>query len=124
MFGVCGILAVVLAVVGLASVVVHSVKRRAREFAVRLAVGAEPRDLLREVLESSVRMLIPGLFAGVLLAVTVARFADSMFVGVSVLNPVTYVAVAALQAAIVLIACIGPAWRAARIDPLVTLRQG
>ena len=124
MFGVCAILAVVLAVVGLAGIVVHSVNRRAREFAVRLAVGAERRDLLRDVLESSLRMLIPGLFAGVLLAVAAARLAQSMFVSVNVLNPMTYVAVAALQAAIVLIACIGPAWRAARIDPLVTLRQG
>lgn len=123
-FGVCGTLALVLAIVGLAGVVIHSGSRRVREFGVRLAVGAAPHDLLREVLESSVRMLIPGVMVGVLLAAAAARLAQFMFVGVNVLNPMTYVAVAALQAAIVLIACVGPALRAARIDPLVALREG
>ena len=123
MFGVCGILAVVLAVVGLGGIVIHSVNRRGREFGVRLAVGAARRDVVHQVLASGLRMLIPGLIAGMLLAVAAAHLTRSVLVGVSVLNPMTYIAVAALHAAIVLIACIGPAWRAARVDPVVMLRQ-
>ena len=102
---------------------IHAVSRRVREFGVRMSVGATPRDLLREVLGSSVRMLIPGLIVGAVLAAGAARLAQFLFVGVNVLNPATYLAVAILQAAIVLIACAGPAWRAARVNPVVALRS-
>ena len=123
MFTICGVLALVLATVGLAGIVIHAVSRRVREFGVRMSMGATPRDLLREVLGSSVRMLIPGLIVGAVLAAGAARLAQFLFVGVNVLNPATYLAVAILQAAIVLIACAGPAWRAARVNPVVALRS-
>ena len=123
MFTVCGALALALATVGLAAIVIHSVSRRVREFGVRLSIGATPRDLLHDVLGSSMRMLLPGLIAGLLLAAAVARVAQFLFVGVNVLNPITYIAVAALQVAVVLMACVGPAVRASRIDPLIALRS-
>jgi predicted permease len=122
-FGVCGGLALILAGVGLAAIVIHSVSRRVREFGVRLSVGATPRDLLKDVLAGGMRMLVPGVIAGVLLAAGVARVAQFLFVGVSVLNPITYIVVAILQAAIVLLASLGPALRASRIDPLIALRS-
>ncbi|HEX4914075.1 MAG TPA: FtsX-like permease family protein, partial [Vicinamibacterales bacterium] len=122
-FTICGVLALVLSTVGLAGIVMHSVSRRVREFGVRMSMGATPRDLLREVLHSSVRMLVPGLVAGLLLAAAAARLAQFIFVGVNVLNPITYVVVALLQATIIVLACVAPALRASRVDPMLALRS-
>jgi predicted permease len=122
-FLICGALALVLATVGLAGIVIHSVSRRVREFGVRMSVGATPRDLMRDVVASGIRMLVPGLIAGLVFAAAGARVGQVIFVGVNVLNPVTYLAVAVLQSAIVVLACIGPALRASRVDPLVALRS-
>ena len=69
------------------------------------------------------RLLLPGLAIGILLAAGVARLAQVVFLGVNVLNPLTYVAVALVECAIVMVACIGPALRASRVDPLVALRS-
>ena len=121
-FLICGGLALVLATVGLAGIVIHSVSRRIREFGVRMSVGATPRDLMRDVLGSGIRMLVPGLIAGLVFAAAAARLVQVIFVGVNVLNPVTYLAVAVLQSVIVVLACIGPALRASRVDPMLALR--
>jgi len=87
LFSICGSLALVLATVGLAGVVIHAVNRRVREFGVRLSIGATPRDLMRDVLGSSIRMLLPGVVVGLLLAGGLAQLARVMFIGVNVLNP-------------------------------------
>ncbi|HYN07700.1 MAG TPA: ADOP family duplicated permease [Vicinamibacterales bacterium] len=123
LFSICGGLALVLATTGLTGVVIHAVNRRIREFGVRVSIGATPRDLVLDVLGGSARLLLPGLVVGILLAAAGARLVQAAFVGVNVLNPVTYVAVALLECAIVVIACIAPALRAARVDPLVALRS-
>lgn len=123
LFSICGVLALILATVGLAGVVIHAVNRRLREFGVRVSVGATPRDLVSDVLGSSAALLFPGLIAGTLIAAGAARLVQAAFVGVNVLNPLTYVAVALLECAIVVVACISPALRASRVDPLVALRS-
>jgi ABC-type antimicrobial peptide transport system permease subunit len=97
--------------------------RRMREFAVRVSIGATRGDLVAEVMRSSARLLIPGLVGGLLLAAAVARVTRAVFVGVDVLQPSVYAAVALAQCAIVVVACLGPALRASRIDPLVALRE-
>ncbi|HYE88348.1 MAG TPA: ABC transporter permease [Vicinamibacterales bacterium] len=122
MFSICGALALLLATVGLAGVVAHAVNRRKREFGLRLSIGATPADLMREVLASSTKLLIPGLAAGLVLALSASQLARAMFIGVDVLNPITYVAVALAQALIVLMACLAPALKASRVDPLSALR--
>ena len=122
LFSICGGLALILATVGLAGVVIHAVNRRVREFGVRLSIGATPRDLMRDVLVSSTRMLIPGVIAGILLAAGAAQLVRAVFLGVNVLNPTTYLVVALVQTVIVMIASLGPAIRASRIDPLAALR--
>lgn len=96
--------------------------QRRREFGVRVAVGATPRDLIADVLRSAGRLLVPGLIAGVMLAAGLARLAQAAFIGVNVLNPLSYLAVALLQCAIVVLACLAPALRASRVDPLAALR--
>lgn len=123
MFSICGGLALLLATVGLAGVVIHAVSRRLREFGVRVSLGATPRDLVVDVLRSSTALLIPGLVTGALLAAGLARLAQVALIGVNVLNPITYIAVALLECAIVIVACLGPALRASRVDPLVALRS-
>jgi ABC-type lipoprotein release transport system permease subunit len=122
-FMICGMLALILATVGLAGAVIHAVSRRQREFGVRVSIGATPRDLAGDVLRSSMRLLLPGLAVGILLAAAIARMVQVIFLGVNVLNPAVYLAVAVLQAAIVAVACLGPAIRASRVDPLVALRS-
>jgi ABC-type antimicrobial peptide transport system permease subunit len=123
LFTICGGLALVLATTGLAGVVIHAVNRRMREFGVRVSVGATPRDLVHEVLRSSAGLLLPGLASGILLAAIVARLLQAAFISVNVLNPVTYLAVALLECAIVIVASIGPALKASRVDPLIALRS-
>ncbi len=122
MFSICGALGLVLATSGLAAVIIHLVNQRVREFGIRLAIGASARDLMLEVLGGSARLVVPGLAAGLVLAGIGARVAQAVFVGVNVLNPLVYVLVALVEAAVVMAACVGPALRAARVDPLMALR--
>jgi predicted permease len=122
MFTICGALAVLLAVVGLAGVVIHAISRRTREFGVRMSIGATPSDLLIEVLKGSAALMLPGLLAGLLLAAGAARLTQAVFLGVNVLDPLVYLGVALAHAVIVVVACIGPALRASRLDPVVALR--
>ncbi|MDP2317808.1 MAG: ADOP family duplicated permease [Acidobacteriota bacterium] len=122
LFSICGALALILGTVGLASVIVHAVNQRRREFGVRVSVGATPRDLIADVLTSAGRLLVPGLVVGVLLAAGLAQLAQAVLVGVNVLNPLSYLVVIVVQCAIVTLACLAPALRAARVDPLVALR--
>jgi putative ABC transport system permease protein len=68
-------------------------------------------------------LLVPGLITGLILAAVASRLAQAVFVGVNVLNPLVYLGVALAQGAIVVIACLGPALRASRVDPLVALRS-
>ena len=121
-FTICGLIALLLAASGLAGVVIHAVSLRVREFGVRMSVGATPRDLAGDVLRGSVGLLVPGLATGLVLAAIAARLTSRFFVDVNVLNPLTYLAVASLECAIVIVACLGPALRASRVDPLVALR--
>ena len=123
LFSICGGLALIIATVGLAAVVIHAVNRRLREFGVRVSMGATPRDLVADVLGSSARLLWPGLIIGTLVAAGAARLVQAAFVDVNVLNPLTYVAVALFECLTVVVACIGPALRASRVDPLVALRS-
>jgi len=123
LFSICGTLALMLGTVGLASVIVHAVNQRRREFGVRVSVGATPRDLVADVLRGAGRLLVPGLVVGLLLAAGLAQLAQAALLGVNVLNPLSYLAVAVAQCAIVGLACVAPALRAARVDPLVALRS-
>jgi predicted permease len=122
LFSICGSLALLLGTVGLASVIIHAVSQRRREFGVRVAIGATPRDLIADVLLGGARLLVPGLIVGLVLAAGLARLAHVALIGVNVLNPLSYLAVALLQCVIVALACIAPALRASRVDPLVALR--
>jgi putative ABC transport system permease protein len=122
MFTVFAALALALATVGLFSLVSLDVAQRHREFAVRLALGARRRDIVRPVLFLAGERALAGIALGLLLSMAVARVIGSMLFGVHGLDATTYAAVVALLVAVVAVAAYLPARRAASVDPMTLLR--
>ena len=118
-----GLFGLVLAVTGLYGVVAYSVSRRTREIGIRMAIGADAGDVARLVLRQGMWLTVIGAAIGLALALLASRLLGSLLVGVSARDPGVYIAVPLLLAAVSLLACYVPARRAARIDPLLALRQ-
>lgn len=116
-----GLAAIVLASVGLYSVMAYSVARRTREIGIRLAIGAQPAAVVRQTLGSALRLAVVGVAAGAAGSAAVMRLAAAEMHGVSPHDWATFAAVALLLVAVALAAALGPALRAARIDPLRAL---
>jgi putative ABC transport system permease protein len=121
--GVFALLAVLLAAVGIFGVLAFSVGQRAREFGIRLALGARSRDVLRLVLGGALKMTGAGVAIGLVAAAALTRLLGSLLFAVQPTDPVTLVGATAILATVALLACALPAWRATRVDPAVTLRQ-
>ena len=120
--GVCGTLALVLATVGLFGLTYMTVSQRTREFGIRAALGASPRRVMGLVLREGILLTLPGVALGLAGAAVAGRLVASGLVGVSPIDPSTYAASAALQTAVALAACLLPAYRATRVDPMLALR--
>jgi putative ABC transport system permease protein len=120
--GAFALTALLLAVVGIYGVVSYSVAQRTREMGIRMALGAQPRSLLTLVMRQGGSMAAIGIIAGVVLAVTLGRFAEKLLYGVQSTDPLTYVCVVAVLAAVAVGATILPARRATRVDPARALR--
>ncbi len=116
-------IALVIAAIGLYGVVAWSVTERARELAVRIAMGARPRDLTTLVLRQSLIPVAVGLAAGVLLLTWLTRFLRVFLYDVSPFDPMTYAASALVIGLASLAACLVPARRASRQGPLIALRE-
>jgi predicted permease len=117
-----GILATLLAAIGLYGVIAYSVARRTGEIGVRMALGAVPADVLRLVLFGAVRLAAAGIVIGLIAALAAGRLIESQLFGIKPADPVIYAGAALLLALVALIAAGVPAWRAARIDPVVALK--
>jgi predicted permease len=115
-------LALVLASIGLFGVLTSLVGQRTQEIGIRMALGAQSRDVLRIVVGEGVRLVLLGVAIGVGAGVALSRYLASLFFGVSPANPATYLEVALLMIAIALIACLLPALRAVRVNPMTALR--
>ncbi|HEV2804967.1 MAG TPA: ABC transporter permease [Chthoniobacterales bacterium] len=115
-------LALVLASIGLFGVLASLVGQRTQEIGIRMALGAQSKDVLRMVVSEGVRLVLLGIVIGVGAGIALSRYLASLFFGVSAANPATYLEVAALMMAIALIACLLPALRAIRVNPMVALR--
>jgi predicted permease len=120
---VIGLFGLLLSVAGLYGVVAYSVSRRTREIGIRVAVGADPRSVARLVLRSGMKLTVAGVGIGLTLSLLASRALGSLLVGVSARDPFVYASVSLLLGGISMLACYIPAWRAARVDPLVALRQ-
>ena len=115
-------LALVLASIGLFGVLTSLVGQRTQEIGIRMALGAQSKDVLRLVVGEGVRLVLLGVVIGVGAGFALSRYLASLFFGVSPANPATYLEVALLMIAIALIACLLPALRAIRVNPMTALR--
>jgi predicted permease len=120
--GAFGLLALVLATVGLYSVIRYAVSQRTREMGVRAALGAQARDITGLVVREGMILAAAGLGLGLLASLGITRFLESLLLGVSATDPLVFAAVAALLAAVCAAACWLPARQAASVDPMVALR--
>ena len=115
-------LALLLAGVGIYSVLSYSVKRSVREIGIRLALGARPGDVLRRVVFEGMKPALLGVAIGAAGALALGRVLSSLIFEVKPSDPVTFLAVTVVLAAIALFACLIPAYRATKVDPMVALR--
>jgi ABC-type antimicrobial peptide transport system permease subunit len=118
-----GVLALVLATMGLYSVMMYVVSQRTREIGIRMALGANMRDVLQMIVGQGMRLVLIGLALGLTGAFALTRVFASLLLGVGTTDPLTFIGVAVLLAGIALFACWIPARRATKVDPLIALRQ-
>ena len=123
LFAALGALAGLLTVVGLYGVISYSVGQRTRELGIRMALGAQPRNVLRQVLAEGMILVAWGLLLGMVATVTIAGVLKSLLFGVGARDPLTLAVVLSLLLVTALAACAVPALRATRIDPMVALRE-
>jgi predicted permease len=122
LLGLFGALALILASIGIYGVLAYSVAQRTSEIGLRMALGAQPRQVLGLVLKQGMLLAIIGAVVGIIVALPVARMAGNLLYGVSATDPLTYAGITLLLMAVALLACYLPARRATRIDPLIALR--
>jgi predicted permease len=121
--GLFGILALVLAAIGLYGVVAHSVSRRTHEIGIRMTLGARPRDVLFMILREGMSLVLIAIIVGLLLAFAATRLLSGFIYGISSTDPLTFGGVALLLALVALIASYLPARHATTVEPNVALRQ-
>jgi len=117
------IIALLLATMGIYSVLAYTVRRRIREIGIRMALGAQTHHVLRLIVGEGMKPALLGLAIGVTGALLVGRVLASLVFGVSTRDPVTILAVSLLLAAVALLATVLPAYRATQVDPINTLRD-
>jgi macrolide transport system ATP-binding/permease protein len=120
--GTIGLLGLVLAIVGVYSVVSYAAVQRTHEIGIRVALGASHIDILRMVLGQSILIVGIGIAVGLGVSLAATRLLRGLLVGISPTDPITFVSVVALLALVAIVACWLPAHRATRVNPLVALR--
>jgi len=123
LFGLFAILALLLAAIGLYGLVAHGVEQRTREFGIRTALGARSREILAMVLREGAALVLIGLGLGLVGAFAAARLLQNMIFGTSLHDPAVFLAAPLLLGLVAVLACVIPARRATKIDPLVALRS-
>ena len=116
-------MALALAAVGIYSVLSYIVRGRSREIGIRTALGAQAGDVLRLVVREGMTPALAGIVVGTVGAVIAAGLFDTLVFGVSAADPLTLIVVGGTLSLVALLACLLPASRAARVDPLIVLRS-
>jgi putative ABC transport system permease protein len=122
LLGIFSALALMLAAIGIYGVMAYSVALRTQEIGIRMALGAQQKDVLRLILGQGARIAFFGVAIGLGAAAALARLLSSLLFSVSTSDPITFAAVSVLLLAIALLACYVPARRALRVDPIIALR--
>jgi putative ABC transport system permease protein len=122
LLGIFAVVALVLASVGIYGLIAYSVTQRTQELGIRIALGAQRRDVLRLVLTYGTRLTLLGVALGLFAALALSRLLTSLLFSVSATDPLTFAGVAGLLAMVALLACFIPARRATRVDPIIALR--
>jgi putative ABC transport system permease protein len=122
LLGVFACVALLIASIGIYGVLAYSVSQRTGEIGVRMALGATPRGVLRLIVGEGMKVVLIGIGTGVVAGLTLGRTVSSLIFGVPVRDPATFTAVAVALAGVALAACVIPALRASRVDPIVALR--
>jgi putative ABC transport system permease protein len=123
LLGVFAGVAVLLASIGIYSVMAYTFSQRTNEIGIRMAMGAQRSDILKIAVGEGALVVALGIASGIIGAAVFTRFLQSMLFEVKSSDPLTYVGISALLAAVTLLACLVPARRATRVDPLTALRQ-
>ncbi|HXT85741.1 MAG TPA: ABC transporter permease [Verrucomicrobiae bacterium] len=120
--GAFGLLALILAAVGVYGVLAYTTRQRTHELGIRMALGAEPRGIFALVLRQGAILAASGIAVGLALSFVLTRALAKVLFGISPADPLTYVAVSGVLISVALVACYLPARRAAKVDPMVALR--
>jgi ABC-type antimicrobial peptide transport system permease subunit len=121
--GVFGLLAIVLSSTGVFALVAHAVSRRTREIGIRMALGAGWRQVLGAVLGRTIIVWVIGSLLGSIIALTGSQAMSAILYDVSPRDPIAYVSALLLTGAVAILACLSPARRAMRVNPVETVRQ-
>ena len=114
--------ALVLTIIGLYGVMSYSVAQRTNEIGIRMALGAQTRDVVGLIVKQGIGMVLTGLALGIFGALILTRLLATLLFGVTTKDPTTFIAISVLLSFVALLACYVPAWRATRVDPLEALR--
>jgi predicted lysophospholipase L1 biosynthesis ABC-type transport system permease subunit len=123
LMGALGLMCLLLAGLGLYSVMSYTVSQRIPEIGIRMAMGARPRNVIGMVVRQGMTLALAGIALGSVAALTVTRLVASMLIGVDAADPATFVGAGLFLSAVTLLATWLPAFRATRIDPLLALRK-
>ena len=118
------LLALILAAIGIYGVMAYAVSQRTTEIGVRVALGATRAEVFRLVLSDGLRITVAGLIVGLAASVLAARWLGSLLFGIEPGDPLTFASMIALLLSVAVLACVIPARRATRVDPMVALRAG
>jgi putative ABC transport system permease protein len=123
LLSVFAVVSLLLALIGVYGVMSYTVAQHTREIGIRIALGAQPGSILKLILGRGFVLVSTGVVIGVLMSIGLTRFIENMLFGVTPTDPLTFAMIVILLGFVALLACLIPATRALRVDPIVVLRH-